>query len=106
MTLPFTLPVNRKLSLLLPPPPAFVKHVCSGSLEAVESEKKTIMMPSHVLASLESRGFGSIAAELRQKEAKLITGEKKKKKDTGMTEQEMVSLIRFQSPISNPQELY
>ena len=82
----------------LPIPPdarraAFIVEVSESSIAALESEKKNIIQPSHIVEGLRAKGFGDIADDLERDHPKLlVSGRKKKKDDGGMTDQEALEL--------------
>merc|ERR1711904_32045 len=71
---------------------AFVSHISEGSLKILESEKKNVLTPVHVVASLERSGFDAIAKELKEKHGKLLDVSRKKKKEPEISEEQMIAL--------------
>ena len=72
---------------------AFIVEVSESSIAALESEKKNIIQPSHIVEGLRAKGFGDIADDLERDHPKLlVSGRKKKKDDGGMTDQEALEL--------------
>jgi len=65
--------------------------VVDGAVAASERGKRSVITPAHILEALEAKGFAAVADELREKHGALFAASKKKKKDTGMSEQQMVS---------------
>jgi len=77
----------------------FVQLISSEASELSDKEKKTTIMPEHVLAALESLGFGEFSADLQraleawkaEDKAATSSRSKLKGKGGGMSEEEAVA---------------